>query len=145
MPWCCEVSNTCTASQDKGEQVNPEDNLAANVEATEAPEDEAGGGRRGGGQRMDPMAMFKQLDTNQDETLTEAELEGNRMAERLMTLDKDGNKEISKEEFSSGIASLFTRRGGGGGGGGRDGYNNEDQRPERPQRPASAGTDPAGK
>ncbi len=131
--------------QDKGEQVNPEDNLAANVEATEAPEEEAGGGRRGGGQRMDPMAMFKQLDTNQDETLTEAELEGNRMAERLMTLDKDANKQISKEEFSSGIASLFTRRGGGGGGGGRDGYNNEDQRPERPQRPASAGTDPAGK
>ena len=90
---------------------------------------------------MDPMAMFKQMDTNADAKLTEDELEGNRMAERLMTLDKDGDKEVSKDEFSSGIAALFTRRGGRGGrgGGGRDGYGDQDTRPERPQRPEAAG------
>ena len=89
------------------------------------------------------MSMFNGLDRDQDGKVTETELDGNRMADRLMTLDKDGNEEISKDEFSSGIASLFTRRGGGGQG--RGGYGNEDQRPERPQRPASAGKDPAGR
>jgi hypothetical protein len=120
---------------DKGERVNPDDNLASNVEATEATEEQPADGRRGG-QRIDPMAMFNRMDTNEDGKLTEDELEGNRMADRLMTLDKDSNQEISSEEFRSGIASLFTRRGGGGGrrgGGGR-----ENTRPERPQRPGSA-------
>ncbi len=118
---------------DKGETVNPEDNLASNVEATEATDDEPAGGRRG--QRMDPMTMFKRMDTDEDGKLTEEELEGNPMADRLMTLDKDDNREISTDEFSSGIASLFTRRGRGGG---RRGGARQDTRPERPQRPESA-------
>ena len=107
-----------------------------------------GGGRPGGGgSRFDPMSMFNRFDTDKDGKVTEQELEGNRMADRLKTLDKDGDKAISKEEFSSGIGSLFSggggrsggARSGGGGHGGGPGGRGEDTRPDRPQRPESAG------
>lgn len=126
---------------DKGETVNPEDNQMADIDATEASEEaesgQRGGGQRGGGRRggrsFDPMSMFTDLDKNKDEKLTADELEGNRMADRLKTLDKDEDGLITKDEFSSGIASLFQR-----GGGGRGGQP-KDARPDRPQRPATAG------
>ena len=73
------------------------------------------------------------MDRNKDGKVTMDELEGNRMADRLKTLDKDGDKAISKTEFTSGISTLFSRSGGGGG------YNRKDTRPDRPQRPESVG------
>ncbi len=118
-----------------------------------------GGG--GGGSRFDPMAMFNRFDTDKNGKVTEEELAGNQMADRLKTLDKDGDKAISKEEFSSGIGALFSggsrsdsgrsggrsgggrsggdRSGGGRSGGGSYGGRGEDNRPDRPQRPESVG------
>jgi outer membrane protein assembly factor BamB len=137
---------------DKGETVKPEENQLA--QADEAPPADAPrgggpggrtGGGAGGGNRFDPMSMFNGMDTNQDGQVTEDELEGNRMADRLKTLDKDGDKAISKEEFTTGITALFSRgggggrTGGGGGGGGNYGNRGEDTRPDRPQRPESVG------
>ncbi|MEM9368257.1 MAG: PQQ-binding-like beta-propeller repeat protein [Planctomycetota bacterium] len=95
-----------------------------------------GGGPGGGGGRFDPMSMFNGMDRNQDGSVTADELEGNRMADRLKTLDKDGDAAISADEFRSGIGSLF--RGGGGSRGGRGGYGGNDSRPKRPQRPTMA-------
>ena len=63
----------------------------------------------------------------------------NRMAERLKTLDKDGDDLISKEEFRTGIGSLFSRSGGSGSGGGGSYGRGKDTRPDRPQRPQMAG------
>ena len=126
---------------DKGEKVDADDNLTASVEEADAPEES---GERAGGnrQRFDPAALFTQLDTNKDDMVTEAELEGNRMADRLKTLDTDGDKSISKDEFDSGISTLFSRGGGGeAGGGGGYGREQQDSRPDRPQRPESAGDD----
>ena len=127
---------------DKGEQVNPEDNkLAMGKEEPAGDEGRAGGGRAGGGRsgggQRDPMAFFNRMDTDKDGMVTEKELEGNRMAERLMTLDKDGDKKISKDEYSAGIGTLFRR---GRGSGGRSGYGGQgqDTRPKRPDRPKSA-------
>ena len=89
------------------------------------------------------MSMFNRFDTDKDGKVTEQELAGNRMADRLKTLDKDGDKAISKDEFSSGIGALFSggggRSGGGRSGGGGYGGRGEDNRPDRPQRPESAG------
>ena len=104
------------------------------------------------------MSMFNGLDADKDGNVTAAELSGNRMAERLKTLDKNSDDMISKEEFSTGISALFSSggsggssrggagggggssRGGAGGGGGssRGGYGgrSQDKRPDRPQRPA---------
>ncbi|MEO1525909.1 MAG: PQQ-binding-like beta-propeller repeat protein [Planctomycetota bacterium] len=123
---------------DRGDSVPQDASVIAKVDAT--PEPSPGreqGGRSGGGRRFDPMSMFKQMDTNQDGKVAMSELEGNRMADRLKTLDKDGDQSISAEEFRSGIGSLFSRGGGGGGGG----YGNRgtDSRPQRPQRPESSG------
>ena len=68
------------------------------------------------------------------------------MADRLKTLDKNGDDVISKEEYSTGISALFSRggaggssRGGAGGGsrgGGGYGGRTQDTRPKRPQRPS---------
>ena len=87
------------------------------------------------------MSMFNGMDANKDGKVTAAELEGNRMADRLKTLDKDGDDAISSEEFRTGISGLFRQGGGGGsragrgsGGGGNYGRGN-DTRPDRPQRP----------
>lgn len=109
---------------DKGDTV-------AETQVTKAdPEEPAAsdGGRRRG--RFDPMAMFDRADTNKDDQLSEDELEGNRMADRLRTLDKDEDGLISKEEFRSGISQLFRR--------GRYGSRGKDPRPDRPQRPETA-------
>ena len=111
----------------------------------------SGGSRAGGSQSFDPMSMFNGLDADKDGNVTAEELSGNRMAERLKTLDKNSDDKISKEEFSTGISALFSRggsggssRGGAGGGGGGSsrgsgggyGGRSEDKRPDRPQRPA---------
>jgi len=110
----------------------------------------SGGSRPGGGQSFDPMSMFNGLDTDKDGNVTSAELAGNRMADRLKTLDKNSDDVISKEEFSTGISTLFSRggsggssrggsRGGAGGssrGGAGYGGRAQDSRPERPQRPS---------
>lgn len=123
---------------DKGETVNPEDTFTVTAEEDEAPAAPGRGGRggTGGNERFDPMSIFKGIDADKDGKLTEKELEGNRMADRLKTLDKDGDKVITQEEFSSGIGTLFSR--GGGGGGGYQGQG-KDTRPDRPQRPELAG------
>jgi outer membrane protein assembly factor BamB len=123
---------------DKGETVAQDTDKLA--KADDPVEDPAagrgqGGGGRQGGQRLDPEAMFTQLDRNQDGKITEDELEGNPMAERLKTLDKDDDKAISKEEFMSGITTLFSRPGGGGRGG-PSGQEEAQPKPDRPQRPA---------
>ncbi len=138
---------------DKGEEVKADANLLAKTDEPESDEPEAGGGAgggrtrgggAGGGRQFDPMSMFNGMDTNKDGKVTEDELEGNRMADRLKTLDKDGDAAISQEEFRTGISGLFSRGSGGGGrssGGGGGGYGGrgEDTRPDRPQRPESAG------
>lgn len=121
---------------DKGETVSDDDTAVASAEDAEpAPE---GGGRssRGGRGRFDPNSMFANLDKNKDDKLSGDELEGNRLADRIKTLDKDGDQEVSKDEFRSGITTLFGRgrRGGGGSYRGRG----KDTRPDRPQRPALA-------
>ncbi len=153
---------------DKGEEV---DSAAEMLAQAEEPEAEQGGGRPSGGRggpggggrgaggggpgggrgaggpggggrrQFDPASMFAGMDTNKDDKVTAKELEGNRMADRLMTLDKDSDGAVSKEEFTTGIGSLFSRGGGGGGrSGGGGGYRGrgEDTRPDRPQRPKSA-------
>lgn len=133
------------AVKDKGDKVEQDPEVLASAGPSTPPAGggrpgggRPGGGRPGGGQRFDPMSMFRGMDTDKDGRITAKELEGNRMAERLMTLDKDGDKAITSEEFRTGIGSLFSR-GGGGSGGGRPGYpGGQDKRPKRPQRPASA-------
>ena len=127
---------------DKGESVKPDESALAVAEeapARSGPGASEGGnagrggrGGGGGGGRFDPMSMFNGMDRDKDGKVSMAELEGNRMADRLRTLDKDGDEAISAEEFRTGIASLFR---GGRGGGGRGGYGGEDKRPKRPQRP----------
>ena len=140
---------------DKGESVKPAENPKAEEEESAPeggnggragggrPRGGPGGGQGGGGRRFDPQAMFERLDTDKDEKLTAEELEGNPMADRLMTLDKDEDSAVSKEEFQ-GVTTLFSRggqggRGSRGGGGGGYGGGGEDKRPDRPQRPESAG------
>ena len=129
--------------KDKGDSVDQDASLFASIDSGDS-NSAAGtgssgrGSGRGGGSRFDPMSMFNGMDSDKDGQVTEAELEGNRMAERLMTLDKDGDKSISKDEFTSGIASLFSRGGGSRGGGSGRSYGGRggDKRPDRPQRPS---------
>lgn len=122
---------------DKGETVNPDEIVVANADEEPPAAPQGGGGPGGGGGRFDPMSIFAGLDADKDGKVSETELAGNRMADRLKTLDKDGDKMITQEEFSSGISALFNRGGGGGGAGGGGGYQGQgkDTRPERPQRP----------
>ncbi len=124
---------------DKGETVKPEDTVVAKADEDATPAAPGGGGFGGNG-RFDPISMFKGIDTDSDGKVTEKELEGNRMADRLKTLDKDGDKIITQEEFSSGISTVFSRGGGGGGGGGGYQGQGKDTRPDRPQRPELAGS-----
>ena len=119
---------------DKGEKVQAADQELAKASDVEEDETQGRQGARGSGRRFDPNSMFNGLDRNKDGKVTMEELEGNRMASRLKTLDKNGDKSISKEEFQSGISTLFSRRGGGTG---RGGYQRKDTRPKRPQRPQS--------
>ena len=125
---------------DKGETVKPEDTFVAKADESATPAAPGGGGGPGGNGRFDPMSIFKGIDADSDGKVTEKELEGNRMADRLKTLDKDGDKVITQEEFSSGISTLFSRGGGGGGGGGGYQGQGKDTRPDRPQRPELAGS-----
>ena len=128
---------------DKGDKVEPNATLLAKGGDEPArPAPRSGGGRPSGGRQFDPMSMFNGMDTNKDGKVTEKELEGNRMADRLKTLDKNADGAISKDEFSSGISTLFSRggggnRGGGSRGGGNYGGRGNDTRPDRPQRPES--------
>ncbi len=119
---------------DKGEKVDASDNKVKTE--TVEPESTAGGSR--GGRNFDPMTLFTRFDADKDGKITEKELEGNRSKDRLMTLDKNKDKSISKEEFRTGIASLLRGggRGGSRGGGGR--YGKQQKRPDRPQRPKMA-------
>lgn len=125
---------------DKGETVDQANIVVARADSEPAPPQTGagggGGGPGGGGgnRRFDPMSMFNGLDSDKDGKVTAKELEGNRMADRLITLDKDGDKAISADEFRSGIGGLFSR--GGSGGGSRGGYGSKAKRPDRPQRPA---------
>jgi outer membrane protein assembly factor BamB len=137
---------------DKGETVD----VSVAVADTEADEPDAGnppggpGGRGRPGQqagegpgRFDPESLFTRFDTDSSGSVSAKELEGNPMADRLMTLDSNSDGEVSREEFRSGMANLF-RRVGGEGGGGRGGEGpgrgeRQDSRPERPQRPEMAG------
>ena len=130
-------SNHLYCVADRGQTVDQDQQLLARADEpeAEAPNEARSGSAGGRGSRFDPMSMFNGMDRDQNGQVTEVELEGNPMADRLKTLDKDGDKAISKEEFSSGIAGLFSRRGGGGGGGRSYGGRGEDKRPERPQRP----------
>lgn len=116
---------------DKGQTVEKMPELVATNEEADV-EEEGDRGRRGGGGRRDPAAMFDRMDTNQDDQLSGDELAGNWMSDRLKSLDTDGDEAVSREEFTSGIGSLFQR----GGRGGRDAQ--PIQRPDRPQRPAMA-------
>ena len=124
---------------DKGETVGEDDDLMVKAEAAEKakPAEAAGGGQRSRGrQRFDPAAMFDGMDSDKDGKLSEEEIKASRferMADRVMTLDKDGDEAVSKEEFTTGIRGLFS-----GGRGGRGGAR-KDSRPERPQRPSSGG------
>ncbi|MFK8110564.1 MAG: PQQ-binding-like beta-propeller repeat protein [Rubripirellula sp.] len=131
---------------DKGETVQPSAIAIAKTEAPANPGRAAGGrpggGQRGGGgggnSRFDPMSLFASLDLNKDSKVTADELAKSPMKDRLKTLDKDGDDEVSQEEFRSGISTLFGGRSGGGGGGYRPG-GEKDSRPDRPQRPQMAG------
>ena len=97
-------------------------------------------GRRGGrgGRGFDPEAIFKRLDANGDGTLTGDEISG-RMLENLEAIDKNGDKEVTLEEFQERMQQFRGGRGGGGRGeGGRGGGRRRDggsQRPQRPVRP----------
>lgn len=103
-----------------------------------------GGGGRGG---FDPNAIFESRDANKDGKITREELSGSMLADRMDDMDKDGDKAISKEEFTAGMTTMFRSGGRGGAGGsgrqgGRGGFGGfgggEDNRPERPKRPISA-------
>ena len=79
--------------------------------------------------------MFSRMDTNSDGALTANEVEGNPMADRLMTLVTDRDGKVTEAELRDGMANLFNRGGGGGGRGG-EGPGRGAARPQRPQRPA---------
>lgn len=131
---------------DKGETVEPSAVAVAEPDVDAGGERDAGGraggGRPGGGgeggnRRFDPMSLFTARDTNKDGKLTADELASSPMGDRMMQLDKDGDKVVSQEEFRSGISGMFSGgRGRGGGGNYRGG--GSDSRPDRPQRPESA-------
>ncbi len=122
---------------DKGETVEPADNSVAKADENAAAAPRGGRGSHGGNRRFDPMSMFDGIDADKDGKVTVAELDGNRMADRIKGLDKDGDDVITREEFRTGVSTLFGgRRGGRGGSGG----NRKDTRPDRPQRPELAGS-----
>ena len=127
---CIRDSLYCVAN--KGEEVSADD--IKNAQAEDKEEEEQPQRRRG----FDPGEMFDRMDADKDGNLVETEYADNPMAERMKTLDKDESGGISKEEFTTGIRSLFRRGGGGRGGAGGRGAAREDSRPDRPQRPKMA-------
>ena len=76
-------------------------------------------GRQGRQGRPDPAQMFAHLDKNQDGKLTKDELP-ERMAERLMAADTNGDGAITKAEFEAAREKMGGRRGQHGGGSGND-------------------------
>ena len=123
---------------DKGESVPVDQAAVAKTEEPPAPSRTGTGGRTGrSGGRFDPMSIFNGLDADKDKKLSAKELEGNRMADRLKTLDKDGDKAISEQEFRKGMSTLFSRSGERSSGGRYRGRG-KDSRPDRPQRPELA-------
>ena len=135
----------CVAN--KGEKVKIDPEMLAKTDEPESTPETGGGrggrGGSGGGRQFDPMIIFNRMDTDKDGMITAKELEGNRMADRMIAMDKDGDKSVSAEEFRTGMAAAMAQGGGGGsrggnrGGGGRGGYGDKDSRPDRPQRPES--------
>ena len=98
-----------------------------------------GGGGRGGRGGFNPESIFNGRDTNKDGKLTKDEVADSPMANSFDTIDKDGDKAITMEEFREGMRSMFSGGRGGRGGGGRGGFGRgEDGRPKRPQRPEAA-------
>ena len=71
------------------------------------------------------------MDKDSDGKLSKSEVSSSPMGSRMGSMDKDGDEQITLEEFRAGLSSMF--RGGGGRGGYRGG--GEDNRPKRPQRP----------
>ena len=65
---------------------------------------------------------------DKDGMVTTAELDGNRMADRIKALGKDVDDVITREEFRNGMSTLFGRRRGG------DRARDKETRPDRPQR-----------
>ena len=111
--------------------------------------DRGGFGAGGPGRGVDPEAIFKRLDANGDGTLTGDEISG-RMLENLEAIDKNGDDEVTLEEFQERMQQFRGGRGGsgrgeggrggsgrgeGGRGGGRggDGGSQRSQRPDRPE------------
>ncbi|GAB5404999.1 MAG: PQQ-binding-like beta-propeller repeat protein [Aureliella sp.] len=130
---------------DKNETVTQDAEMLAQADQpaeTDSQNSRGSSGSSGGRSRQfDPMSMFNDMDKDKDGKVSMQELEGNRMAEQLKRFDKDGDKAISKEEFTAGLATMSQNRGGSGrSGSGRGGYGGrgEDKRPERPQRPKMA-------
>ncbi len=122
------------------------------IAATDGPSVEGSGGGRGGyegrpgggtggpggNERFDPMSIFNGRDSNKDGKLTQDEVVGSPMADRMKDLDKDGDGAISQEEFRAGMSGMFGGGRPGGGGGQGNGGQGKDSRPDRPQRPAMA-------
>ena len=70
----------------------------------------SGGGRGGAGassgsRSSDPSALFDRLDKDKDGSISEEELPSF-LKDRLSGIDTDGDKAISKEEFSEGLKSM---------------------------------------
>ena len=70
----------------------------------------SGGGRGGAGassgsRSSDPSAFFDRLDKDKDGSISEEELPSF-LKDRLSGIDTDGDKAISKEEFSEGLKSM---------------------------------------
>jgi len=128
---------------DQGETVaasTAPENDAGELEANDGRGGPEGRGRPGqqagqGPGRFDPESLFTRFDTDSSGSVSAEELEGNPMADRLMTLDANSDGEVSREEFRSGMANLFRRGGGGRGSEGPGRGERGDSRPKRPQRP----------
>jgi len=126
---------------DKGETVSEDDMKMAKAAPSASAGAGAGAARRGGNQnqRRTLDDVFAESDANDDGKLEKSEVEKITFlpTERLMTLDKDEDGAISKEEFQN-VRSLFQQRGGnrGGRGGNRGGAGGDGpSKPDRPQRP----------
>lgn len=123
---------------DKGETVSEEDMKMAKASPS------AGAPAAGGNQnrRRTLNDVFAENDGNEDGKLDKSEVEKITFlpTERLMTLDKDEDGAISKEEFQN-VRSLFQQRGGNRGGGNRGGRGGAggSSKPDRPQRPKFRG------
>ncbi len=140
---------------DKGELVS-QSPIPEAVAATDGPSAERSGGGRGGyegrpgdggpgaagggggNERFDPMSIFNGRDANKDGKLTQDEVAGSPMADRMKELDKDGDGAMTQEEFRAGMSGMFGGGRPGGGGGQGNGGHGKDSRPDRPQRPAMA-------